>query len=47
MPGTGRRIETSGAFILTLENGRIAAERRVYDFTGFLVQLGVLKAKAV
>jgi steroid delta-isomerase-like uncharacterized protein len=47
MPGTGRRLETSGAFILRFENGRIASERRVYDSTGFLVQLGVLKARAV
>ena len=47
MPGTGRRVESSGAFILRFDDGRIASERRVYDFTGLLVQLGVLKAKAV
>jgi predicted ester cyclase len=47
MPGTGRRVENSGAFIIRLENGRIVSERRLYDFTGLLVQLGVLKARAV
>ena len=47
MPGTGRRVENSGVFILRFEDGRIAVERRLYDFTGLLVQLGVLKAKAV
>jgi steroid delta-isomerase-like uncharacterized protein len=47
MPGTGRRVENSGAFIIRLENGRIVTERRLYDFTGLLVQLGVLKARAV
>ena len=47
MPGTGRRVESSGAFILRFDDGRIASERRVYDFTGLLVQLGVLTARAV
>jgi len=42
---TGRRIEISGAFIYRLENGLIAHERRVLDFTGLLVQVGVLRAK--
>jgi steroid delta-isomerase-like uncharacterized protein len=47
MPGTGRRVESTFVFFLRFENGLIAAERRVYDFTGVLIQLGVLKAKAV
>jgi steroid delta-isomerase-like uncharacterized protein len=45
MPPTGRRIEVSGAFIYRLENGRIVHERRILDFTGLLVQVGVLRAK--
>jgi len=45
--GSGRRIEISGAFVMKFENGRIATERRLYDFVGLLVQLGVLKTKAV
>jgi steroid delta-isomerase-like uncharacterized protein len=47
VPGTGRRVEISGAFVMKFENGRIASERRLYDFVGLLVQLGVLKAKSV
>ena len=47
MPGTGRRAEVKSAFLVSFENGCIASERRLYDFTGLLVQLGVLKAKAV
>jgi predicted ester cyclase len=29
----------------TMSNGFIAREQRVYDFTGLLVQIGILKAK--
>ena len=47
MPGTGRRVEVSGAFVMRFENGLIVSERRLYDFVGMLLQLGVLKAKAV
>ncbi len=47
MPGTGRHIEVQQAALMRFENGRIAFERRLYDFTGLLVQMGVLKAKAV
>ena len=45
MPPTGRLIELSCVCIYRLENGLIAHERRVLDFTGLLVQLGVLRAK--
>jgi len=45
MPPTGRRIEVSGAFIYRLQDGMIAHERRILDFTGLLVQVGVLRAK--
>jgi steroid delta-isomerase-like uncharacterized protein len=45
MPQTGRRIEVSGCFIYRLHEGRIAHERRILDFTGLLVQVGVLRAK--
>jgi steroid delta-isomerase-like uncharacterized protein len=45
MPPTGRRIEVSGCFIYRLNEGRIAHERRILDFTGLLVQVGVLRAK--
>jgi steroid delta-isomerase-like uncharacterized protein len=45
MPGTGRRIERTVAYILTFRDGLIINERRVYDFTNMLMQLGVLKAR--
>ena len=45
MPPTGKRCTMSAVFFYELENGRIARERHVYDFTGLLVQIGLLKAK--
>lgn len=45
MPATGRRIERTMAYFFTLHDGLIAQERRLYDFTSMLMQLGVLKAK--
>jgi steroid delta-isomerase-like uncharacterized protein len=46
VPPTGRRIEIPAVFVYRLdESGLIAHERRVLDFTGVLVQVGVLRAK--
>jgi steroid delta-isomerase-like uncharacterized protein len=45
LPATGRRVEVLVASALTFAQGLIAEERRIYDFTGLLVQVGVLKAK--
>lgn len=45
MPPSGKRIERTIAFFLTLKDGRIAKEKRLYDFTSMLMQLGVLKVK--
>jgi steroid delta-isomerase-like uncharacterized protein len=45
VPPSGRHIEVQIVTILTISDGLIAEERRIYDFTGFLVQVGVLKAK--
>jgi uncharacterized protein (TIGR02246 family) len=45
MPPTGRRIEVAGAFIYRLQDNMIVHERRVLDFTGVLIQVGVLRAK--
>ena len=44
---TGRAFRIPMAFILVLQEGKIVYERRIYDFTGLLVQIGVLKAKPV
>lgn len=45
MPPTGRKIEVAGAFIYRIEDRLIVHERRILDFTGLLVQVGVLRAK--
>jgi predicted ester cyclase len=42
---TGRHIELTMASLFTLRDGFIMEERRICDFTGLLVQVGVLKAK--
>src|SRR5262249_2877946 len=45
LAATGRRVQVPGAFVYTFKNGQIHHERRVLDFTGVLIQVGVLKAK--
>jgi steroid delta-isomerase-like uncharacterized protein len=45
MPATGKRMERTGAFILTLRDGLITKEFRIYDLTSMLIQLGALRAK--
>jgi len=46
LPGTGRHIEFRNARLLRInDDGLIVHERRIYDFTGLLVQIGVLRAK--
>jgi steroid delta-isomerase-like uncharacterized protein len=42
---TGRHLELTVALVMTMRNGEIVRERRIYDFTGALVQIGVLRAK--
>jgi predicted ester cyclase len=42
---TGRRLHVDGAFVYTIKDNLIEHERRVLDFTGVLVQVGLLKAK--
>jgi steroid delta-isomerase-like uncharacterized protein len=44
VPATGRRFEINGALLFRFgADGLIQHEHRVYDVTGMLVQLGVLK----
>ena len=45
LPGTNKHIRVLMARLMTIEGGLIAHERRIYDFTGVLVQTGVLRAK--
>lgn len=42
---SGRAMSYMIAIQYELRDGRIARERRVYDFTGVLLQIGALKAK--
>ena len=34
-----------GALVISFRDGLIGHERRIYDFTGMLIQLGVIKPK--
>jgi len=45
MPPTGKHFRFVVALVCELKDGKIVRERRIYDFTGLLVQIGVLKAK--
>ena len=46
LPGTGRHIEFRMSRLMKMnDEGLIAHERRIYDFTGLLVRIGVLRAK--
>lgn len=47
LPPTGKQFRFPVVFIYRFENGQIVHEKRVYDFTGMLVNIGVLKAKPV
>jgi len=45
LPPTGKHFSFPAVLIFTLRDGRIVRERRIYDFTRFLMEIGVLKAK--
>jgi steroid delta-isomerase-like uncharacterized protein len=45
LPPTGKSFRVPVVSIFELENGLIVHERRIYDFTGLLLQVGLLKAK--
>jgi predicted ester cyclase len=47
MAPTRRKITFRCGLFHVVKDGQIAAERRVYDFTGLLIQVGLLKAKPV
>ena len=44
---TGRQVEVQAAILCKVADGVVVEERRIYDFTGVLVKVGVLKAKPV
>jgi steroid delta-isomerase-like uncharacterized protein len=45
LPPTGRRFDIRGVRMFEMKDGLIAHERRFYDFTGLLIQLGILRPK--
>ena len=45
LPATGRHIDARVSRLFKIEGDLIAHETRIYDFTGVLVQVGVLRAK--
>jgi steroid delta-isomerase-like uncharacterized protein len=45
LPPSRRPFRMPAVFVYELKNGQIVRERRIYDFMGMLVQIGVLKAK--
>jgi steroid delta-isomerase-like uncharacterized protein len=47
LPGSGRKFDIQGVCLFEMRDGLIALERRIYDFTGLLIQLGILKSKPV
>jgi predicted ester cyclase len=47
LPPTGRSMRFPFVMLHTMKGDKIGTLRTVYDFTGVLIQLGVLKAKAM
>src|SRR5688500_10448831 len=47
MAPTGKRFRFPAVLIWTLRAARVSHEKRIYDFTGFLLEIGVLKAKPI
>ena len=45
LAATDKRFAVPMVLVTTLRDGRIVRERRAYDFTGMLLQIGVLKAR--
>lgn len=45
IPGSGRPFDIQGVRLFEMKEGLIAHERRYYDFTGLLIQLGILRGK--
>jgi steroid delta-isomerase-like uncharacterized protein len=45
LAGTNRRFEIHGVRLCTMADGLIRAERRLYDFTALLIQVGAIRSK--
>ena len=42
---TNRRFKINGVLVFEFRDGKVAVERRLYDFTALLLQVGIIKAK--
>ena len=47
LPPTGKSFRVPCVLLYKLRDGKITHERRIYDFTGMLVQIGLLKTKPI
>lgn|SRR5262245_21598796 len=47
LPPSGKAFRIPTVFLYQLRDGKIVRFRTIYDFTGVLVQIGMLKAKPV
>ena len=47
LPATGKQFRLPVVSICTVQDGSIAKVRTIYDFTGLLLQVGILKAKPI
>jgi len=45
LPASGKPFRVPLLVLFTVKDQQIVSERRIYDFTGLLIQIGVLKAK--
>ena len=45
LPASGKPFRVPMLILITARDHQIVAERRIYDFTGLLIQIGVLKAQ--
>jgi steroid delta-isomerase-like uncharacterized protein len=47
LPASGKPFRLAAVFLYELKDRKIVRERRIYDFTGMLTQIGVLKTRPV
>ena len=45
LDGTNRKVKIQGVRLFTMADGLVLHERRMYDFTGLLIQIGILRGK--
>jgi C-1 hydroxylase len=45
LAGSGKRFQIAGVQIFEMRDGLLVRERRVYDFTSLLIQVGVLRSR--